>query len=248
MTNSKEIAQYLSELLETSSFEDTSNNGLQVENEGQVQKVAFAVDACLETFQKAKEQGCQMLITHHGLIWEGIKYIKGNTYQKIKHLITNNLALYTSHLPLDAHPQYGNNTQLAQLLHLQEQKPFGFYKDKMIGCMGTTDTTLEQIKMLLRQHNMKTTTLPFGPQQIKKIALISGGAAAEVVQAMKVKADLYITGEPLHYLHHLAKENNINVIFAGHYETEVWGVKALMPLIKEKFSVETVFIDVPTII
>ena len=95
---------------------------------------------------------------------------------------------------------------------------------------------------------MKTKSLDFGPIEIKRIAIVSGGASNDTFQAIAAGVDLFITGESVHHIHHLAKENNINVIFGGHYETEIWGVKALMPLLKEKFNVEVEFIDVPTII
>lgn len=250
MVTAIEIAEFLNEELSIYDFDDNSNNGLQMENAGEINKIAFAVDGCLETFQKAVEKNCQLLIAHHGLIWEGIKYIRGNYYQKIKFLLQNNLALYAVHLPLDAHPEYGNNAQLAKLLNLQEIKPFGFHDRKEIGVRGelTDVKRLEEIKEVLRQNGMKTLTLPFGREGIKTIAIVSGGAAKETLQAIKAKVDLYITGEPMHYIHHMAKENGINVIFGGHYQTEVWGIKALMPLLKEKFNVEVEFIDLPTLV
>ena len=248
MVNVKEIAEFLNEELKINDIEDSANNGLQIENTEVITKVGFAVDACLETFQKSVSAGCQLLITHHGMILEGIKYIRGSTYQQIKFLIKNNLAVYGAHLPLDLHPQYGNNAELSRILGLQHLKPFGYYHNKPIGFMGEVDTTIDQIKKIISENNMKTFSLDFGKEHIKKIAIISGGAAKEVFQAINAKADLYITGEPLHHVHHVAKENNINVIFAGHYETEVFGLKALMPLIKKRFNIEVEFIDVPTLI
>ncbi len=248
MVNAKQIAEFLDEELDITIIEDSSSNGLQVENTGEITKIGFAVDACMETFQKAFHSGCQMIIAHHGMIWNGIKYIKGNTYQNIKYLISNNLALYAAHLPLDMHNKYGNNARLAELLNLNELKAFGYFNGKAIGFIGETKTTLEQVKQTLLEKGMKTIALPFGPNEIKKVAIVSGAAPKEAYQAISAKADLYFTGEPSHYLHHLAKENNLNIIFGGHYETEVWGVKALMPLLQEKFKIEVEFINVPTII
>ncbi|MBU0460516.1 MAG: Nif3-like dinuclear metal center hexameric protein [Nanoarchaeota archaeon] len=245
MITAKEINNFLNEELNINDIEDTSSNGLQIENNGEIKKIGFAVDACLETFQKAVQLGCQMLIVHHGMIWEGLKYIKGDTYRKIKYLIENNLAVYASHLPLDRHEKYGNNAELARILELKTIKPFGYHNNRTIGFMGETETTLTKIKETLEKNNMKTTTLNFGPEQIKKVALVSGGGSKELYQAIAVGADLYITGESLHFTYHTAKENKINVIFGGHYQTEVWGVQALIPLLKEKFNVETEFIDVP---
>jgi len=246
--NALEITKFLNDLLDVNHIEDSSSNGLQLENSGEIEKIGFAVDACLETFQKAKEAGCNMIIVHHGLIWDGLKYIKGNTYRQIKYLIENNMALYAAHLPLDKHETYGNNAGLAQIFDLKDIKPFGFYHGTMIGCYGNTNLPLDKVKDIMKSNGLKTESLDFGPQQIKKIAIISGGASSEVYQAAALGVDLYITGEPLHFVYHFAKENNLNVIFGGHYETEVFGVKALMPLLSEKFKTETVFIDVPTTI
>ena len=182
------------------------------------------------------------------MIWNGLKYITNSNYKRIKYLIENNLSLYVAHLPLDMHNKYGNNAQLANLLKLDNLKAFGHHNGKAIGFMGEVNTTLENIKSLLQSNGMKTKSLDFGPIEIKRIAIVSGGASNDTFQAIAAGVDLFITGESVHHIHHLAKENNINVIFGGHYETEIWGVKALMPLLKEKFNVEVEFIDVPTII
>ncbi|MBU0457530.1 MAG: Nif3-like dinuclear metal center hexameric protein [Nanoarchaeota archaeon] len=246
MVKVEQISKLLDEELDINSIEDNSCNGLQVENTGEITKIGFAVDACIETFEKAVISGCQMLVVHHGMIWDGIKFIKGDTYKKIKYLMDNNLALYAAHLPLDMHNKYGNNIKLAEMLNLQEIKNFGYHNGKTIGFSGNAETSLEEVKRRLEENNIKTQSLDFGPNKIKKIAIVSGGASKDVFQAVAIKADLYITGEPLHFAYHFAKENKINVIFGGHYETEVWGVKALMPLLKEKFNVEVEFIDVPT--
>ena len=146
------------------------------------------------------------------------------------------------------HKKYGNNIKIAELLNLENIKPFGYYNGTPIGFIGNTSSDLEKIKTVLKENGMQDLTLNFGKQEIKKIAIISGGASKELFQAIAANADLYITGESSHFTHHLAKENNINVIFGGHYETEVFGVKALMPLLKEKFNVDVEFIDVPTLV
>ena len=248
MVSAKEIAEFLNKELRIYDVEDSSCNGLQVANQGEINKIGFAVDACLDSFKKSSEAGCQLLITHHGIIWEGIKSIRGNTYNQIKFLIENNLSLYGAHLPLDKHEKYGNNIQLANLLNLVNVKEFGYHHGSPIGFMGELEkeTRLEEIKKILTNNNMKDLTLNFGKENVKSIAIVSGGGCGELTQAINAKVDLYLTGEPLHYTYHLAKENKINVVFGGHYETETWGVKALMPLLKEKFNVEVEFIDIPT--
>lgn len=245
MTNAVEIAKFLDRELHLSDFEDHSCNGLQVENTGEIKKIAFAVDACLESFQKAKGSNSQLLIVHHGLIWYGLKNLTGINYQKTKYLIENNVALYAAHLPLDAHPKYGNNVELARLLDLKQLWPFGA-PGKEIGVIGQTDTTLEQVKSKLKRNGIKTQSLEFGSKKIYTIAISSGGGASELINAIRKGADLFITGEPLHHVYHQAKEAKINVIFGGHYETETWGLKALMTLLKNKYGVAVEFIDLPT--
>ncbi|PIZ52103.1 Nif3-like dinuclear metal center hexameric protein [Candidatus Woesearchaeota archaeon CG_4_10_14_0_2_um_filter_33_13] len=245
MATAKEITEFLNKEIEINSIEDKSCNGLQVENTGDVKKIGFTVDACLETFQKSALAGCQMLIVHHGLIWEGIKYIKGNTYKRIKCLIDNNLALYAAHLPLDRHDKYGNNIILANLLNLKDIKSFGFYGDKTIGFYGQTEVELEQIKEKLKEAGMNLTCFEYGPRQIKKVTIVSGAFTDGAYQAVSLSADLYLTGENKYNYLQVAKENNLNIICAGHYLTETLGVKALMPLLKEKFGVEVEFIENP---
>ena len=248
MATAKEIAEFLNKELKIYDVEDSSCNGLQIDNQGEITKIGFAVDACLDSFKKSSETGCQMLIIHHGLIWEGLKSIKGNTYNQIKFLMDNNLSLYASHLPLDKHEKYGNNIQLANLLNLKNVKEFGYHHGSPIGFMGELETEkpLTEIKKVLTENQMKDLSLNFGKESVKSIAIVSGGGCGELTQAINAKVDLYLTGEPLHYTYHLAKENKINIIFGGHYETETWGVKALMPLLKEKFNVDVEFIDIPT--
>jgi dinuclear metal center YbgI/SA1388 family protein len=237
----QEIANYLNKVLEINSIEDNSKNGLQVENIQDIKKVGFAVDASLETYQKAYQAGCQMLIVHHGMIWNGLESISGFIFKQLKYLFEKDIALYGVHLPLDKHNLYGNNIQLANLLNLKDVQEFD-----TIGFEGKTDKTLTEIKQILKENGITDLCLNFGPENIGKVAIVSGGGDHSVFKALNY--DLFITGEGAHHLHHIAKENNLNIIFGGHYQTEVWGVKALMKLVNEKFNLETEFIDVPTLI
>ena len=246
MTTAHEISKFLDQELNVKEIEDSSNNGLQVENSGEIKKVAFAVDANLAVFEKAASSGCQMVIVHHGMIWEGIKYVTGNDYQRIKYLIDNNLAVYAAHLPLDMHPKYGNNIKLAKLLGLKRLEEFGKYHKNKIGFIGNFSGTLEDVKKIMQDNNMDTKCWSFGKQEIKKIALISGGGLMSVKEASECGADLFITGDDSKYSAYAwAKELGLNVIIGGHYKTEVWGVQALMELVKKKFKVEVGFIDAP---
>src|SRR5450759_3167711 len=131
------IVGFLDDTLRTSQIKDSSCNGLQVQGAATVHRVGLAVDACLEAYQKAHASGCQMLPVHHGLIGHGMKAVTGRNYQHVRYLIQHELNLYAAHLPLDLHPEYGNNIQLAKMLDLQGIKPFGDYHDQMIGYQGT---------------------------------------------------------------------------------------------------------------
>jgi len=249
MTTAKKIAKYLDIELKVEEIEDHSNNGLQVDNDKttEIKKVAFAVDANLETFEKAAKEGCQMLVVHHGLIWGGIKHITGTDYLRVKSLINNNLALYGVHLPLDAHPKFGNNVQLAKLLSLSEIKPFAKYHGTEIGFIGNFSGTLDDVKKILEENNIDTKSWEFDKKEIKKIGVVSGGGLEAVKESAELGVDLLFTGDDSKYsAYSWAKELNLNVIIGGHYKTEVWGVKALMEVIKDKFNVEVKFIDVPT--
>jgi dinuclear metal center YbgI/SA1388 family protein len=245
MITAKEIAEFLNKELDINCIEDKSCNGLQMENQGEITKIGFAVDACLETFEKSAEAGCQMLVVHHGMIWDRSKPIRGNNYKRLKILFEKNLSLYGVHLPLDKHDKYGNNIVLANLLGLTEIKPFGFHGKKTIGFYGSIETNLEEIKAKLTANGMKTDSFCYGPKEIKKVAIVSGSFGEGAYQAISLGADLYLTGEKKYNYLQLAKENNFNIICGGHYATETVGVKALMPLLKEKFNVKVEFIDNP---
>lgn len=244
MATATQIAEFLDKELDINGIEDNSSNGLQVENTGEIKKIGFAVDACLETFQQAVKAGCQMLIVHHGLFWnKGKFYLTGTSYNKVKFLLENNLAVYAAHLPLDLHSEYGNNSIIAKMLGVKNLQVFA-----EVGCCGDVDLTLDEVKKTLQKAKLQTLTLPFGKKKITKVGICSGYGGDDLKEAAEKKLDLYITGEGSHRNYHEAKESNINVIFGGHYETEVWGVKALMRILKAQFKVKVEFIDVPTLI
>lgn len=253
MVTAQKIATFLDKELNIKEFEDTCCNGLQVDNchsanskdKIEIKKIGFAVDAALEVFEKAKEKKCNMVITHHGMIWNWMDSIVGREYGRIKYLIENKIALYSAHLPLDQNEKYGNNICLAKFLKLKNLKEFGKVNNKKIGFIGDYNGNLNSVKKILKEKGMRISSLDFGPTEIKKIAIVSGGGANSLGEAVECKSDLFITGESAHHNYHNAKEEKLNMIFSGHYETEIWGVKELMNLIKKKFNVEVEFIDVP---
>ena len=246
-----ELCAFLDDVLRLGTIADRSCNGLQVEGADRIRRVGLAVDAGMATYRCAVERNCDMLLVHHGIIWGGLTSISGPVYRQVRYLIEHSLNLFAVHLPLDLHPVLGNNAQLADLLGLQRRKPFGLYKGVTLGFEGTCRKalTLDSIvDTLCRSLDTECTVLPFGTDTIRRIAIVSGGAAAELPEAIGKGIDCYITGEASHENYHAALEARINVIYAGHYHTEKGGVMAVGRLIEKTFGINTAFLDVPTAI
>ena len=229
---------------------DVSLNGLQVGDENaEVKKVAFAVDACLESFKKTVEAKADLLVVHHGLFWGSPIAVTGAHYTRIKTLIDGKAGLFACHLPLDAHPVLGNNAQMAFKLGLKDIEPFGVYHGKKIGYMGSLEkemTCEEIVKTLGIRTNGHNFIIKAGKDKIKTVGIVSGGAAEDVDQAMEMGLDAYITGESSHQTYHPVLEGKINMLSLGHYETETFGVKAVMEYVKEHYGLEVCFVDIPT--
>lgn len=244
------LITYLNRLLRVAEIEDSSMNGLQVEGAEEVSRVAFAVDACQAAFDKAAAQGAQLLIVHHGLFWDKPIFLAGPHYRRIKTLLKANLALYAAHLPLDYHPKLGNNAELARLLRLKNRRPFGLYRKMFLGVSGElakplpVETVARQLARATGQPIVRV--LKNGPKLVRRVGCISGGAAKMLDQVAAAGLDTYVTGETAHSAFHEAAELRLNVIFGGHYATEILGLKALARRIKAKFNLQTVFLDLPT--
>jgi dinuclear metal center YbgI/SA1388 family protein len=241
------ITLFIDKWLKIAEIEDASNNGLQVEGNKQVNKIGFAVDACMDVFEKAKEQNCDLVIVHHGLSWkDSLRYITDSNAERIKFLMKNDISLYGVHLPLDKHNELGNNIQLCKLFNVSNVKEFGEYHGDFIGFKGEFESEKilgDFVKEVEEKLDTKCKVLDFGRSNLKTIAIVSGGAPDLIPEAAKKGVDVFLTGEGKLSAYHFAKEGNLNVIFAGHYATETLGVIALAKVIKEKFDVETVFIE-----
>ena len=212
-----QILKYLDDFFNISNFSssDPSQNGLQVESSDEITKIGTAVDACMESFEGAANEKVDLLIVHHGLFWGKSLTITSMHGKRISYLIKNNISLYALHLPLDMHIKLGNNAQIAQMLSLEVDKPFGDYHNLQIGVQSTYKTPVpfeNVVKKVEEIFKTKSFLLNFGPQKIKKIAIVSGGGASEITLAAKKKMDLLITGEIGHGDYHIAKELGINVI------------------------------------
>jgi dinuclear metal center YbgI/SA1388 family protein len=234
----KEFDRYLRDLLAIDDCEgrDPSLNGVQVGDlKKEIHTIAFAVDASMESFRRAAEKGADLIFVHHGLLWSVQKRIIRNLYHRIQFLMANDLALYAVHLPLDMHPELGNNISIAQQLGLTMLEPFGEYKGIKIGYKGILPepASLDAVKdMLLSKKEHCLGALPFGPDKINTIGIVSGGDPKSGLQAIAEGLDLFITGDASHEIYHDCLEGGINVLFAGHYATEVWGIRKVAERLK----------------
>ncbi len=248
----KDLDQYFRALLPIDELEgiDYSLNGVQVGRfEKPVNKVAFAVDACRESIERTAEMKADMLFVHHGLFWGKELAVTGAHYRRLASLIGHDVALYAAHLPLDMHEEFGNNAGLARQLGLVDLRPFGSFRKVKIGYAGrlpepgNIDSVLGRLGM---SRDETLGVLSFGPEKISTVAVISGGADKEVDQAIAEGADLYVTGELSHQVYHTCQEAGINLIAAGHYRTEIVGVRLMAGKLKKDTGIETCFIDLPT--
>jgi dinuclear metal center YbgI/SA1388 family protein len=243
------LITYLDDFLHIKDIRDDSCNGLQIEGKTAVEKVALAVDFCIETAQAAEKVRADLLIVHHGLIWGGLKSIRGAVYQRVSYMIGAGIGLYAAHLPLDMHPEVGNNAELARLLDMKTCGSFGHHDGQAVGLWGELNTPAtpgDITSTIDKRLGAHCSTLPFGAPEIRTMGIISGGAARYTQEAIDRKLDAFLTGESSHTIFHMAREAGITIIYGGHYCTETPGIRALGRHIEEKLGIETVFIDVPT--
>lgn len=250
--NVHSLSRWFDALLDTGAFAaiDPSRNGLQVENDGsEVSLVAFAVDASLETIARAASAGADLLVVHHGLFWGSGETLVGGHYRRVKALLDANLALYASHLPLDAHPECGNNAGLAGRLSLSGLRRFGPWRGCLAGYAGSFDSPVsldDALSRLFPSGERPASVLPFGPRELKTCAVVSGGGASNLADAIAEGVDLFITGEIKHESYHPALEAGVSVIAMGHYQSETVGVRLLAERLARETGIEATFIDVPT--
>ena len=244
-----ELAGYIDDLLNVEIIRDSSLNGLQVENEKEISKIVMAVDASLATINRAKAAQADMLIVHHGLYWGKPLPVTGMHYKRIKRLIDLDIALYAVHLPLDVHPELGNNVQLAKAFDWEIRGEFGIDNGLPLGIevrFKIPQTVLEIADVLNEKFKMKSDVWDFGPAEIRKMGIITGGGIGFIEQAKEYGLDALLTGEPRHSAYWTARELGLNVILAGHYVTETLGVKALGRHLKSQFDLSVKFVDLPT--
>jgi len=226
---------------------DGAVNGLQVENRGGVTRIAAAVDGSLATVKLAIAARTDLLIVHHGLFWGPSHPWTGAKYRLLRLLMEGNLAVYSSHLPLDAHPRLGNNAQLCAALGLGKLKPFYLTHGQTIGFQTRAKfSRAELAARLARATGAKPRVIPGGPEICRRIGVVNGGAGDGLKQAAAEGVDTFITGEGPHWTYALAEELGVNVLYGGHYATETFGVKALAAHLARTFKLPAIFIDHPT--
>lgn len=240
------ISAFLDSTLDISRYRDSSVNGLQVEGLETVSKIAFAVDACMDSFRMARDAGAELLVVHHGLIWGGIKSVRGTMKKRLQFLLDNGISLYAAHIPLDAHATLGNNALLADMLALQDRKPFCEYHGKMISVAGKlpeATTAAELAEDIASKLNTTSRVEGNASRSVNSIGIVSGGGSFSLTEATDMGLDCLFTGEGNHASDLEAEDSGVPIIYAGHYQTETMGVKALMPVLAEQFGLEGVFVD-----
>ena len=245
----RQIVSYCDKLLRISEFRDYEGavNGLQVENDGRVSRIAAAVDASLATVRLAADAKADLLLVHHGLFWGATHPWTGKRYALLRALLEANLAVYSSHLPLDAHPKLGNSARLCAALGLKKLRPFFVSHGNEIGFRS--EQRIDRQDLLARVGHAtgtKPLLIPGGPRVCRRIGVVTGGAGGDLKTAAAEGVDTFITGEGPHWTYALAEELELNVIYAGHYATETFGVKALAANLSARFKVPWVFVDHPT--
>jgi len=243
------LVQHCDVLLRTAAIGDYDGaaNGLQVANRGAVTRIAATVDASLATVKLAIAAKADLLLVHHGLFWSPSHPWTGKKYELLRVLIENNLAVYSSHLPLDAHPKLGNNAQLCVALGFKKLRPFFASHGQTIGFQTVTNISLTELSArLARATGDEPRVIPGGPTICRRIGVVTGGAGGDLKIAAVEGVDTFITGEGPHWTYALAEELGLNVLYGGHYATETFGVKALAAHLSKKFRVPWTFLDHPT--
>jgi len=243
------LASYLDGYLRVADVPDAPHavNGLQVANAGTVSRVAAAVDLCEATVRMAAEQGADLLLVHHGLFWRGLEPLTGRAHRRVAGLIAQNIALYSAHLPLDLHPEVGNNAVLARRLGISLRGEFGEEYGVRIGVWGEVEVTRHALeRQLAALTGSAPRLLAFGPERVRRVGVVTGAAGSMIPQAAAAGLDTFVTGEGPHHTYFDAEELKVNVYYAGHYATETVGVKALAEHLHERFHLPWTFLDHPT--
>jgi dinuclear metal center YbgI/SA1388 family protein len=249
MARRDEIVAYLDELLEIDSFTDYGPNGLQVPGAAEVSLVVTGVSAQRELFERAAESGAELVLCHHGLFWDFHPRALGAAMkERLKLLFDADISLAGYHLPLDAHPEVGNNALICAALGLERAEPFAEHKGRPIGFVGRSGEGIA-FDELRRRCTTAFGQEPFvwdaGPETVHSVGVVSGGAPGNFGEAIARRVDAFLTGETAEHVMAEARENAVHFIAGGHYATETFGIRRLGELVADRFGVEHRFVDIP---
>lgn len=247
------LLSFLEDTFQVSTYQDISYNGLQFEGNSKVKTIVTGVDATIPFFRRAVDMKADLAIVHHGLFWKGAEWRKIDRFatEKVNLLSKGRLNLYALHLPLDAHPELGNNVRIAMGVGAVPEGGFGDYLGKKIGLVAHFEKPLPPAlfkKIVEKSIGPLAQHLDFGPSRIRRIGIVSGGGWSSYADPLVAagKIDAILTGEVVHQAVAPCRELGIHLFAAGHYATETFGVKALGERLAEKFGVRHTFIDLPT--
>ena len=244
------IIAYLDDLLSPASFKDYGPNGVQVPGPDRVQTVVTGVSASAELFERAAEQDADLVLVHHGLFWSGAPLaLTAASKRRLQLLFDNDMALAAYHLPLDGHPQVGNNALIADGLGCASHEPFALHRGSAIGVAarfaGDGITAADLVDRTRRLTGREPLSFQAGPERVRTIGIVSGAGADHLGDAIDAGLDAFLTGEPAERVMTHAQEAGIHFLAAGHYATETFGVRRLGDLLAERFGIRHVFVDVP---
>jgi dinuclear metal center YbgI/SA1388 family protein len=250
MTRLTSIITALDELLSPGDFQDLGPNGLQVPGPSEVDRVVTGVSAQRALVERAVAEGAQLVLVHHGLFWDFLPTgLTPVLAERLRPLFKHDIALAGYHLPLDAHPEVGNNAILAERLGCERHEPFGTYRGVPVGRAGTFPGEGIPAADLFARVREITARVPTvfdgGPERVRRIGIVSGGGADVLSEAVALGLDAFLTGEPREHVMADAREAGIHFIAAGHYATETFGVRALGDWLAQRFGIEHVWVDIP---
>jgi dinuclear metal center YbgI/SA1388 family protein len=242
----KQLIEYIGQLLDINAFSDYAPNGLQVEGRPEINKIVGGVTACQALVDRAVEEGADALLVHHGYFWNGENpCVVGMKQRRLKALLASDINLLAYHLPLDAHPELGNNAQLARLLGLKVEG--GFAGNPPIGQYGELESPMSADAFAARMGEKlgrEPLHIPGMGKEIRRVAWCTGAAQGYLEQASLLGVDAYISGEISEPTVHTARETGVHYYSAGHYATERYGVQALGAHLAERFSLDFQFYDI----
>ena len=242
MASLSEIVAELDLLLDPDAFSDYGPNGLQVQGREEVTHVATGVSASVELFERAIDAGAQLILTHHGLFWDGDDpRVLGARRDRLRLLLTADVSLVSYHLPLDAHPVLGNNALIAAGLGLSDRQPFAQHRGRAIGVRASAPgdgiTPAELVARTAALTEREPLAFLSGPPLVRSVGIVSGGGARSVEDAIAAGLDAFITGEPAEWAQALTREAGIHFLAAGHHATETFGPRALGEHLRARFGV-----------